>query len=71
MNHYEISYSQCGDNFIIAFLLCNTRICEVDNELRLESQSRGDCRLLRVVEDYWVPNLSEKVVRIIACYTGM
>ena len=36
----------------------------------LKSQPRGDCRLLRVVADYCVPNVSEKVARIIVSYTG-
>ena len=36
----------------------------------LKSQPRGDCRLLRIVEDYRVPNVSEKVARIIISYTG-
>ena len=34
----------------------------------LESQPSGDERLLRLVEDYTMPNVSEKVVRIIHSY---
>jgi UDP-N-acetylglucosamine 2-epimerase (non-hydrolysing) len=43
----------------------------VHDALRLlESQPRGGVRLLRVVDDYAVPNVSEKVLRLILSYTG-
>jgi UDP-N-acetylglucosamine 2-epimerase (non-hydrolysing) len=37
--------------------------------LHLESQKRGDERTLRQVSDYSMPNVSDKVVRILISYT--
>ena len=35
----------------------------------LENQKRGDSRTIRLVSDYSMPNISEKVIRIIISYT--
>lgn len=37
--------------------------------LQLESQGRGEKRTFRMVEDYSIPNVSDKMVRIIISYT--
>ena len=36
----------------------------------LKTQKRGDERTLHIVEDYHMPNVSQKIVRIIMSYTG-
>jgi UDP-N-acetylglucosamine 2-epimerase len=43
--------------------------CVLDALKVLESQLTGDQRALRIVSDYSMPNVSEKVVRIIHSYT--
>lgn len=35
----------------------------------LETQGRDDIRTIRLVNDYSMPNVSEKVIRIIVSYT--
>jgi UDP-N-acetyl-L-fucosamine synthase len=35
----------------------------------LDDQPRGDLRLLRLVDDYMMPNVSDKIIRIIHSYT--
>jgi UDP-N-acetylglucosamine 2-epimerase (non-hydrolysing) len=53
-----------------AVMLAGLRLSTVLQALEiLKNQSRSDHRSLRIVEDYHVPNVSEKVVRIIVSYT--
>jgi UDP-N-acetylglucosamine 2-epimerase (non-hydrolysing) len=53
-----------------AVMLAGLKLSTVLQALEiLKNQSRGDHRSLRIVEDYHVPNVSEKVVRIIVSYT--
>ena len=46
---------------------------EIDRILQaldiLETQPRGEERLINVVDDYIAPNMSDKVLRIITSYT--
>jgi UDP-N-acetylglucosamine 2-epimerase (non-hydrolysing) len=44
--------------------------CVLDALKVLEVQPTGDKRALRIVQDYNVPNVSEKVVRIVQSYTS-
>jgi UDP-N-acetyl-L-fucosamine synthase len=54
-----------------AVMLTDLNVDAVKDALRvLEAQPRGDQRLLRMVGDYNVPNVSEKVLQIILSYTG-
>jgi len=53
-----------------AVIMTDLDIGNVLEALRvLESQGRGNDRTLRIVDDYNVPNVSDKVVRIILSYT--
>lgn len=54
-----------------AVMMTSLNYNRVSQALRvLEHQPRGEQRLLRRVHDYSVPNVSEKVVRIILSYTS-
>jgi UDP-N-acetyl-L-fucosamine synthase len=44
--------------------------CVLDALKVLEAQPTGDQRALRIVQDYSIPNVSEKVLRIILSYTS-
>jgi UDP-N-acetylglucosamine 2-epimerase (non-hydrolysing) len=44
--------------------------CVLDALKVLEAQPTGEQRAQRIVSDYNVPNVSEKVVRIIQSYTN-
>ena len=53
-----------------AVMLTGMNLSRVLEALKiLEHQSRGQQRTLRIVDDYNVPNVSEKVLRIIISYT--
>ena len=54
-----------------AVMMTGLEVDGVIDALRiLEAQPRGELRILRTVRDYDVPNVSEKVVRIIMSYTN-
>lgn len=44
--------------------------CVLDALKVLEAQPTGEQRALRIVADYSIPNVSEKVARIILSYTN-
>ncbi|MDP2997942.1 MAG: UDP-N-acetylglucosamine 2-epimerase (non-hydrolyzing) [Bryobacterales bacterium] len=53
-----------------AVMMTGLELNRITEGLRiLDTQPRGEDRALRLVEDYSVPNVSEKVVRIIQSYT--
>jgi UDP-N-acetylglucosamine 2-epimerase len=53
-----------------AVMLVGLNAARVDQALKiLENQPRGEHRMLRMVRDYAVDNVSEKVLRIIVSYT--
>jgi UDP-N-acetyl-L-fucosamine synthase len=53
-----------------AVMMTGLTVASVLNALRvLESQPRGEQRLLRMVSDYSIPNVSDKVTRIIVSYS--
>ena len=53
-----------------AVMMVGLNINNIEQGLKiLENQSTGENRTLKIVDDYKVPNVSEKVLRIILSYT--
>jgi len=54
----------------VSVMLTGFNIERIEQGLKvLETQNRGEKRMLTLVKDYSAPNVSEKVLRIIISYT--